>query len=65
MTTTQQTIDAAYAEGKKAYFRDVGTHGPTLKPRPMLHSPNPHPRGTKEREAWQRGYYQDTRRIIA
>lgn len=65
MNETQDKIDAAYAEGKTAYFRVVGTHGPTLAPRPMLHIPNPYAFGTLRREAWQRGYNQDTRRVVS
>jgi hypothetical protein len=65
MKPTQRQIDRAYHEGKAAYFRDEGTHGPTLKPRPVLRSQNPYPRDSKLRLAWQRGYNQDTRRVIA
>lgn len=65
MNETQEQIDKAYNEGKTAFRRDNGTHGPTLASRAMFYSPNPYVRGTKLREAWQRGYNQDTRRIIA
>lgn len=62
---TQETIDLAYQQGKASYFRAVGTHGPTLKPRAFISIPNPYPVGTLCREAWQRGYNQDTRRVVA
>lgn len=63
--TTQETIDKAYAEGKAEWIRVIGTHGPTLKQIPLQHAINPYPRDSKERLAWQRGYNQDTRRVVA
>jgi hypothetical protein len=61
---TQAEIDRVYTEGYRAYLRDIGTHGPTLKPRPFYKTDNPYPQG-KLRLAWQRGYNQDTRRVVA
>ena len=64
---TQAQIDKAYTAGKAAYFRDVGTHGPTLKlPAVKTYTPNPysHDHG-KQRLAWERGYHQNTKRVIA
>jgi len=65
MKVTQEQIDKAYREGKAAYYRDVGTHGPTLKSRVTPKTPNPYPCDNKQWLAWQRGYGQDTRRVIA
>lgn len=65
MKTTQQQLDQIYSEGKSAYLRDVGTHGPTFKPPSLVKTPNPYPPKTKQHQAWQAGYYQSTRRVIA
>lgn len=62
---TQEIIDRAYSEGKAAYIRATGSHGPTLKSVPFFYPPNPYPVGTLCREAWQRGYNQDVRRVVA
>ena len=62
---TQADIDKAYAEGKKAYFKYIGTHGPTLKQLSRIIPANPYPNNSKLAIAWERGYYQDCRRIIA
>jgi hypothetical protein len=65
--STQAQLDTIRADGKKAYFRDVGTHGPTFREPPIVRvrTLNPHLCHTKEHLAWQRGYDQDTRRVIA
>jgi hypothetical protein len=65
--STQAQLDTIRAEGKKAYFHDVGTHGPTVREPPIVkvRTLNPYPCNTKEHLAWQRGYSQDTRRTIA
>jgi hypothetical protein len=65
MRETQDVIDAARSAGKLAYFGDVGTHGPTFKPRKITYSANPYKPGSKCHESWQRGYNQDVRRVIA
>ena len=64
MTTTQQTVDKAYREGKQSYFKDIGTHTPTLKIIKVNKSVNPYECGTLENLAWLRGYNQDIRRVI-
>jgi hypothetical protein len=49
MKPTQDHIDQAYAEGKQTYLRDVGTHGPTLNPPPLVKTPNPYSKGKAAR----------------
>lgn len=61
---TQKQIDTAYKAGKSAYLRDIGTHGPTLRPMTVKRTRNPHPDGLLAL-AWDRGYQQDCRRVIA
>lgn len=61
---TQAEIDRAYKEGKRAYFKYIGTHCPTLKQLSKVIPANPYPEG-KLSEAWERGYYQDCRRVVA
>lgn len=61
---TQANIDDAYECGKKAWFNYYGSHGPTLKPNTKPRPINPFT-SEKLREAWKRGYNQDTRRVIA
>jgi hypothetical protein len=66
MKPTQAEIDRAYDDGKRTYLRDIGTHGPTFNPPPLAKTPNPYAnKHFKLQLAWQRGYYQDTRKVIA
>jgi len=60
----QVCIDAAYADGKRCYIKAFGTHGPTLKPHRFRKPCNPY-RDEVLREAWERGWQGDVRRLIA
>ena len=64
IVSTQAELDAAYREGKAAFFFSVGTHGPTLKKIIVNRMRNPYPRDSKLALAWERGYNQDVRRVI-
>ena len=56
----QAEIDRANVDGTRAYFRDEATQGQG----PKFYTNNPHT-DAKLRLAWQRGYNQDSRRVIA
>ena len=62
---TQDMIDEAYAEGKRAWRKYEGNHGPTLKPNTNIRPANPYETGTKLYKAWDCGWRQDVRRVIA
>ena len=59
----QRHIDYAYEAGKTAFRRDFGQHGPTLRPVSKERTPNPY--AGILAVAWDRGYQQDTRRVVA
>jgi hypothetical protein len=61
---TQREIDHAYQRGKKAYFRRVGTNGPTFRrgSRAIVRTENPYPHDSELHLAWQRSYVQDARK---
>jgi hypothetical protein len=60
----QESLDIAYWEGKRAYQKSYGTHGPTYRPHTMSPPKNPY-QVELLREAWARGWGGDVRRVIA
>lgn len=62
---SQTQIDKAYAEGKAAHLKDLGTYLPTLRQIKRRYTPNPYPHDNPQlRLSWERGYRQDVRRVV-
>lgn len=55
--------DAAYEEGKRAFRKDYGSHGPTVRDPFLYRSMCPYVQGSALAEAWRCGYAQDVRRV--
>lgn len=64
---TQHQIDEAYREGKATFRKSFGSHGPTFARKVYVIKSNPYYSNPDKQlwESWERGYVQDTRRVIA
>jgi hypothetical protein len=58
---TDEERRMVYEQGKRAYQRDYGTHGPTLRPR--IRRPQVNPYTGLAARVWDAGYRQDVRRV--